>query len=190
MENQINTAQPIEKAMSLFWTKGVANTSYPDLVKATGMSRKALYKSWPDKAALVHDVMDYYRETVLGPILAQLTPPGLAALENFWTYMEAGIVGADYHGCLLFRSAGSDLRNDPFVTDALSAHLDLVKTRFAAAFDQAKQDGDLPKDFDGDQAVWQVLSILTTISSFGGSQPLSQDIPTLIKVGRKTCGLK
>ena len=190
MEAHEKLQQPIEKAMSLFWTQGVDNTSYPDLVTATGMSRKALYSAWPDKTALVYDTLDYYRETVLGPILAQLDLPGMAGLEHFWAFMETGIASTDYYGCFLFRSAGGDLRNDKHVTNALSSHLNLLKSKFSAAFEQAVTDEDLPNDFDIELAVWQVVSILTTISSFGGSKPMSDDIPSLIDAGRKTCGIK
>ena len=184
------TQQALEKAMFLFWSKGVANASYPDIVAATGLSRKALYARWPDKTALVHASLNFYRETVLAQILAQLTPPGMKALDHFWRYLEAGMTSGSYNGCLLFRTAGQDGGADPEISAALSDHLHLLKQAFTAAFTQAIQDGDLCADFDIDQAIWQVLAILTTLSSFGGNPSLVNDMPALIAVGRSSSGLK
>ncbi len=182
--------QVLDKAMNLFWINGVANTSYPDIVQTTGLSRKALYARWPDKTALVHDALTHYRETILGPILAQLQPASLVSVGKFWDFLEAGLTSGEYHGCFLFRSAGGDLAEDPEVTAALSDHLQRLSNGFQGCFKQAIQQGDLPSTFDIQTATWQVLAILTTISSFGGNPSLSGDIPALIQTGRKSCGLK
>ena len=39
----------LQKAMEQFWAVGIEATPYPELVKVTGLSRKALYQQWPDK---------------------------------------------------------------------------------------------------------------------------------------------
>jgi|LGOV01.1.fsa_nt_gb AcrR family transcriptional regulator len=185
----MNAEKHIEKALGLFWNNGVTNTSYADLVRHTGLSRKALYANWADKKELVHDTVRLYREQVLGEIIAALEPPSFSKLEAFWDSMENSINNPEWIGCYLFRSATGELRDDPVIIAVFEKHILTLKSRIEAALTVAKADGDLPETFDADTAAWQAVSILSLMSAFGGQGGYGPNVAALLDAGRRSCGI-
>jgi len=185
----MNAEEHVEKALDLFWNHGVADTSYADLVRHTGLSRKALYSVWADKTELVHDTIQLYRGRVLGEIIAILEPPSFSKLGEFWDVMEASINTPEWIGCYLFRSATGELRDDPVIIATFEEYVLSLKNRFETAMTAAKANGDLPEAFDADIAAWQAVSILSLMSTFGGQSGYGTNVKALLDTGRRTCGI-
>ena len=181
---------PVEKALGVFWKNGVEATSYRDLVAQTGLSRKALYSKWADKSSLVHDTLQLYRERVLESIISLLKTPSMQSLEIFWDTMEASIKDPDWIGCYLFRSASGELREDPVVNKAFNDYIDTLKSNIELSLKAAKLANELPNEIDPATAAWQVVSLLSLMSSFGGQSGYSATVQALIDAGRNTCGIK
>jgi TetR/AcrR family transcriptional repressor of nem operon len=182
--------EPLRRAMSLFWEKGVNVTSYPEIVVATGMSRKALYANWADKTALVRDAMAMYRADNLDPMLALMSPAGAAGLERFWDGLGQGIGQPGWSGCFLYRSASGELRNDPVVQKSFHEFVDKLRTTIEACIVAGQSNEELDADIDPDAASWQAVSVLTMISSFGGVSGDGPQVRALLASGRRACGLK
>lgn len=182
--------EPLRRAMSLFWDKGVDTTSYLEIVVATGLSRKALYANWADKSALVRDAMGLYRAEVLEPLLAILSPPGADGLINFWNRLGQATGSEGWSGCFLYRSASGELRNDPAVQETFQEFVGELRARFEAGIRAGQAAGAIDADIDPAAASWQVVSVLSMVSSFGGVSGDGPEVRALLVAGRQACGLK
>jgi TetR/AcrR family transcriptional repressor of nem operon len=83
----------VERAMSVFWTKGYAATSTDDLLQARKIGRQSLYDTFGDKKRLYVETLErYQRESVAGHIerLRSGASP-LAGIEA----LLVGLVSAD-----------------------------------------------------------------------------------------------
>ncbi|MGR3659590.1 MAG: TetR/AcrR family transcriptional regulator [Paracoccaceae bacterium] len=185
-----NLREPLHKAMSLFWEKGVNMTSYPEIVEATGLSRKALYANWADKSALVRDAIALYRVDFLQPFLGILTPPGVQALGNFWNRFEVGIGSDGWSGCFLFRSASGELRHDPVIQETFRNFVAELRANLVACIRAGQQSGDIDAGVNPEMAALQAVSVLSMLSSFGGMSGDGAEARELLVAGRHACGLK
>lgn len=170
----------LNAALDLFWAAGAETASYPDIVAATGLSRKALYARWPDKQTLVAATLDGYRRTVLSEMLATLSGQGPVA---FWDRLEAATRAPGWNGCYLMRTGAGPLRNDPSVAAALSEYLDALHNAFLAAL------ATRPLSVPSDLAATQCVALLALISQRGAAEGASPAVEALIFAGRRTCGL-
>ena len=180
-ENVIETDTALRAALDLFWSEGAETTSYPEIVKATGLSRKALYARWTDKHALVVATLEDYRSTVLSEMLAALTAAGPAA---FWDRLEAATRTPGWNGCYLMRTGSGPLRSDPAVAAALSEYLGALHAAFCAALGG----GSLP--VPAELAATQCVALLALVSQRGAAEGPGPTVDTLIEAGRTTCGVR
>ncbi len=180
IETEIDPDKALNAALCLFWAKGAETASYPEIVAATGLSRKALYARWPDKQSLVAATLDGYRRTVLSVLLETLTADGP---EAFWDRLEAATGIEGWNGCYLMRTGSGALRNDPAVAAALSEYLGALQDAFCTAL----RGRALP--VPADLAATQCVALLALISQRGAAEGASTAVAALISAGRTTCGL-
>lgn len=184
-----NLREPLHKALSLFWEKGVKMTSYPELVEVTGLSRKALYANWADKSALVSDAMALYRVDYMKPMLDVLSPPGVQALGNFWNKFEAGIDREAWSGCFMFRSVSGELRHDPVVQDTFRTFIAELRANMLSCICAGQQSGEIDANINPQMAALQTVSVLGMLSCFGGMSGDGVEVRELLVAGRHACGL-
>jgi TetR/AcrR family transcriptional repressor of nem operon len=181
--------QALRQAMMLFWSKGLAQASYDDLVAATGLSRKALYAIWPDKSALAREAVALYRDEVLTPLLANFEIGGAEGLEAFWKALAKSVKGDGWSGCLLFRTASGNMGDDPDVVAKLKAHVEMLRAGFERAIGAAADAGELTRPVDPKAAAWQAVAIAGLISTHATQTRLGGSLALLVKAGREACGL-
>jgi TetR/AcrR family transcriptional repressor of nem operon len=83
----------VERAMSVFWSKGYAATSTDDLLQAMKIGRQSMYDTFGDKRRLYVEALEkYHLESVAGHIkrLRSIASP-LAAIEG----LVAGVIASD-----------------------------------------------------------------------------------------------
>ena len=61
-----DTEQALGRAMNVFWRKGYAGASLPDLTRAMGINRPSLYAAFGNKASLFRKVLDRYADGPAG----------------------------------------------------------------------------------------------------------------------------
>jgi AcrR family transcriptional regulator len=179
-ENVIDPDSALNAALDLFWAEGAETTSYPEIVAATGLSRKALYARWPDKQVLIAATLDSYRRTVLTAMLATLATEGPSA---FWDRLEAATRTKGWNGCYLMRTGSGALRNEPAVAAAQAEYLGALHDAFCAAL--RGRNLAVPADL----AALQCVALLTLISQRGAAEGAGPAVAALISAGRVTCGL-
>lgn len=120
----------LERAMDVFWKKGLAATSMQELAAATGIQRGSLYNAYGDKETLFLRVFELYRTRIVSEISQVLDQPRLkAALEDYVDFVIASIsIGLPSRGCLSTKTAlGGDCIEEP-IRKALMALLDEQET--------------------------------------------------------------
>ncbi len=81
---EFNEDSAIESIMLVFWKKGYVLTSIKDLVDASGVNSRSMYKLLGNKEALFERALDHYALTVGRETSAILQPAnGVAAIEAF-----------------------------------------------------------------------------------------------------------
>ncbi|MDP3194710.1 TetR/AcrR family transcriptional regulator [Tabrizicola sp.] len=179
-ENVTGADRELHAALNLFWASGAETTSYPEIVAATGLSRKALYARWPDKQALVEATLEGYRRTVLAGMLETLTREGPAA---FWDRLEEATRVPGWNGCYLMRTGSGPLRTEPAVAAALAEYLDALHE----AFRRRLREASLP--VPPDLAAKQCVALLALISQRGAAEGAGPAVADLVSAGRRTCGM-
>ncbi len=94
-------------ALDLFWEKGFAATSMPDLAEATGVQRGSLYHAYGGKDAIFLRAFEAYADRLLGSVRQALDQPDpMTALTAFFDAVIANMTsGAPPRGCLSTRTA-------------------------------------------------------------------------------------
>lgn len=125
--------------MHVFWRKGFEQTSYEDLIRGTGVSRKGLYASFGNKHALFLLALDRYRSTVVGEILGDLgeeaTVDGVVRLVErvaATARSDAGRIG-----CLIANTASTSAIGDADVAGRVRSHLSATSEQFRAVLDRS-----------------------------------------------------
>ena len=73
----------LERAMSVFWSKGFTATSTSDLVEAMKIGRQSMYDSFGDKRALYLEALAQYQQQSVTAHIGRLRSgkTGLAGIE-------------------------------------------------------------------------------------------------------------
>ena len=181
--------QALRKAMELFWERGVENTTYAHIVDATGLSRSALRRLWPNKAALVGDALALYRSAVLDRQLSTIHRGGKDDLSRYWSGLERDARGQGWAGCLLFRSAMGAYGADDSVNAIFGAYVEQLHDRVQFALREAQRAGEIAISIHADAVAWQCVSIISLISAIGASSGYDARVDRLFATGRASCGV-
>jgi TetR/AcrR family transcriptional repressor of nem operon len=138
---QFDEEEMLQRALELFWAKGLANTTMQDLAAATGVQRGSLYNAYGDKDTLFLKVFDRYRTIYVGQMREALQRPKLRdALRAFFDYAIGSMTkGVPTRGCLSTKTALAAEVLDESLQAALRQLLDDIE---AALVERLSQPGD------------------------------------------------
>lgn len=92
----------LQKALPVFWTYGFAQTTLPELERATGVNKSGLYAEFENKEALFLACLQYYLETRDGEATLSASPLGWSNIQKFLEEAPARAVGP--RGCFSVNS--------------------------------------------------------------------------------------
>ncbi len=179
----------LRKAMELFWERGVESTSYAQIINATGLSRSALRRLWPNKAALVVDAVTLYRRVVLEAHLSTINRGGKDDLFRFWSRLEREARRQGWAGCLLFRAAMGTYGADDGVSAVFGAYVEQLHDRVRFALREAQRTGEIAMSINADVVAWQCVSIISMISALGANSGYDARVERLFETARASCGV-
>lgn len=179
--------QALDRVMAVFWAAGATEATYGDLVQATGLSRKALYARWPDKAHLLQAALEAYADRVLSARMAPLSQ-GARGLAQFWTELEAASTQPGFRGCFLVTTATGPLGGDGMIAAAFAAHLDRLEAQLHAAIALGIAEGALAP-VQPPQAAALAVALAVQIQVLMSSGRHAARLPGLFALARQTCGL-
>lgn len=158
-------ARIVRATTDLIEKRGVAGTSLDDVRERTGTSKSQLYHYFPDKAALLREVVSTQTERVLDaqrPTLDRLD--SWAAIERWCDEMVARRAKQRCHGSCPIGSLVTELaETDPIARAALAKAFDRWEGYLAAGLSTMKERGHLMPNADPTK-----LAVATMASVQGG----------------------
>ncbi|HZZ51645.1 MAG TPA: TetR/AcrR family transcriptional regulator [Pseudonocardia sp.] len=139
--------QVLDTVMRVFWRKGYAAASMPDISAATGLSTSSLYNTYGSKLDLLVAALDHYHRTwlqgvMLGPMVRG--ERGLADLEEFLDRLESALEPVRARGCLAVNTI-AEFRDPPApVAEQTARYRALLRAGLHAALSRAAIHGEIP----------------------------------------------
>ena len=142
----------LAKAVDLFSSKGYAETSMEDIVRATGVSRYGLYGTFGNKRELFEQALDKYADRMgKQAFLALLEPDAsLADIRDIFAERVSVMCAQDDEraGCLFVHTAMELAPQEPELKDVLLRFMQRMARLFSVGLDTAKEKGEISADVD------------------------------------------
>jgi TetR/AcrR family transcriptional repressor of nem operon len=141
----------LTKAVDLFSSKGYAETSMEDLVRATGVSRYGLYGTFGNKRELFEQALERYAEGMGKQSYLRLLEPD-ASLEHiraiFDERIEDTCCSEENKGCLFIHTAMELAPTDDDLRGVLQKFMKRMSKAFAVGLESAQARGEVRQDID------------------------------------------
>ncbi len=159
--------EALERAMRIFWSKTYEGTSLSDLTSAMGINTPSLYAAFGSKQELFREALAHYVENYHNGIWTGLdeAPSIFDAVRTFLTRSaEAYCMTGQPPGCMVVLGAQHSCTEDQSVPAGLSEMRKNNLLQLQARIEQAKEEGELPGDFDTAAAATMLFSMQTGMS--------------------------
>jgi AcrR family transcriptional regulator len=171
-----DTDVALERAMHVFWAKGYEGASLSDLTQAMRINRPSLYAAFGNKERLFGKVLDRYMN---GPLAffqkALATQKARDVIEQIF-FGVANMAGDPRvpAGCLVVQGALACGDAAGSVRKEIAARRAAAKGALRRRLQQAKREGDLPKNADPAELAHYVMTVLHGMA-VQGSDGASRD---------------
>jgi TetR/AcrR family transcriptional repressor of nem operon len=127
------------RAMEQFWTYGYYATSIRDLVRATGVSRHALYSEFADKQGLFVAALGVYFDEIVTPAFAAVESRH-GRLSDIRAYFETQVgwiiqKGLPATGCMIANTMVESGPHEKVFRKLIAKHVDRLKRGFRSALE-------------------------------------------------------
>lgn len=180
----------IEKALILFWEKGLQNTSAKDLVKATGITNGSLFHLFKDKQSLYLICLQHYYKTYMGRLeeIMLSDRPFPNKMETILQYIVRKNNKSDrkFTGCFHFNTKlDRDVQDKSIL--ALAATIDnKIEYLFVSMIDQAIKQKELPQKTDSTALSLYFLTMILGLRTYLRSTPPQSKVEQLLKAIKST----
>jgi TetR/AcrR family transcriptional regulator, transcriptional repressor for nem operon len=143
----------LDRAMTVFWSKGYEATSLDDLCEATGLSRSSLYAEFGSKRGLLLRSVDRYvqqRTPNIAAVLGQPVPIREALAALLRQFIDHIVAGPGRVGCFLGNCAAELPRSDRDALARVRQGLESTEATFRDSLSRAAARGELPAGADVD----------------------------------------
>ncbi len=171
--NRARTFDPsttLAQVVDLFSSKGYAETSMEDIVRATGVSRYGLYGTFGNKRELFEQALDKYADRMGKQAFLALLEPD-ASLEDIRQIFAERIAvmceRSERAGCLFVHTAMELAPQEPELKDVLLRFMQRMARLFSVGLDTAKEKGEIRADVDTRAAGEMLTSTLFGLAVLG-----------------------
>jgi AcrR family transcriptional regulator len=139
--------QVLDTVMRLFWRRGYAAASMPDISAATGLSTSSLYNTYGSKLDLLVTALAHYHETwlegiMLGPMVRG--EHGLSDLDAYLDRLETALDPVRGRGCFAVNTI-AEFRDPPApVAEQTARFRALLRAGLHAALSRAAERNEIP----------------------------------------------
>ncbi len=140
---EFDQADILNKAMTVFWTKGYRDTSVVDLEQATGLKPGSLYNAFGSKKGLFLKSVDHYVTQVVERRTARLLELDhpIEAIDDFFRTAFENLEKEQLIGCLLTNTATEFGSIDPDIQMRIRQGLARIETAFQERLVDAQTKG-------------------------------------------------
>jgi len=161
-------SEALEKARDAFWEHGFDALGVRAIEDLTGLNRFAIQTDFGGKEGLFLEALDLYAEESLQSIIAPLQAGSLSAIEQF--FMDLTTCKENdrrIFGCLMVNTVveNAGLNHEEFKART-DAHYERLLDGFRSALNNARAKGEVPEDFDVEEAASFLLGVGMGIQVF------------------------
>ncbi|GHO90235.1 TetR family transcriptional regulator [Reticulibacter mediterranei] len=141
----------LDRAMMVFWEKGFTETSYEDLVQATGVNRYGLYSTFGDKQEFFLKTIDHYANTTITVMLGPMerSDASTPAISQYFAMLLNRLGTPQEHlGCLIGNSAVEIAAPTEALVTRMNHHFERMRAAFRNALRGAQERGKISVDLD------------------------------------------
>jgi TetR/AcrR family transcriptional repressor of nem operon len=142
---EFDRTKVLEAAMKLFWARGYAASSLPDLLQAMGIARSSFYASFGTKRKLFMECLELFGDRTLAIVDEDVRRLPAAALPR--AFFEATLLDVSQRkanqGCMMVNTVLELADVDAELNQLATQKLRAIENAFALAFEQAQQEGEL-----------------------------------------------
>ena len=160
----------LSRAVDLFSSKGYADTSMEDIVRATGVSRYGIYGTFGNKRELFEQALERYAEGMGKQSFLRLLEPdaSLAHIRAIFDERVADMCCADGHrGCLFIHTAMQMAPDDKELQGVLQKFMKRMSKAFAIGLESARERGEVRADLDVRAAGDMLTSTMFGLAGLG-----------------------
>lgn len=164
---QFDRDEVLDRALELFWARGLSGTSLDELSVAMNMKRPSLQNAFGDKESLYRHVLERFVERMKAQSGALLfNEPDLeTALGKFFdAAIKVYCTPEPALGCLVMCTATLEASTHPEVRGDLKQVIAELDELLSARFSQAKEAGQLPPGADVRNLAQVTQSILHSVA--------------------------
>ena len=141
----------LSTAVDLFSSKGYADTSMDDIVRATGVSRYGLYGTFGNKRELFEQALDRYAEGMGKQSFLRLLEPD-ASLAHIRTIFDERVSDMccteEGKGCLFIHTAMQLAPDDAELQGVLRKFMQRMSRAFSVGLESARESGEVKANLD------------------------------------------
>jgi TetR/AcrR family transcriptional repressor of nem operon len=144
---EFNTAEALDRAMRVFWTKGYEATSLVDLLDATELSKSSLYAAFGDKRELFLAAYDKYRDARTHEMNAILNAgPARRAIERFFRKIIADASSAvPSNGCMSTNQAVELAPHDATIRHRVETDFQVIENALTQTIERGQKEGSITR---------------------------------------------
>ncbi len=143
---EFEKTEVLRQAMYVFWSKGYAATTLPDLLTATGLSKSSLYATFGDKRELFLAAFDAYRTSRLA-YMQHMLHDGQPARRSIETFFRESIARVQdeprVYGCMTANEAVELAPHDAEIQRLVAEDFQAMEDIFAHTITRGHTDGSI-----------------------------------------------
>lgn len=141
----------LSRAVDLFSSKGYADTSIDDLVRATGVSRYGLYGTFGNKRELFEQALERYADKMGRQSFLRLLEPdaSLAHIRAIFDERIDAMCRSERNvGCMFCHTATALAPHEPEIAGVLQKFMKRMSKAFAIGLESARGKGEVRESLD------------------------------------------
>jgi AcrR family transcriptional regulator len=147
---QFDAEEALDRAMEVFWRRGYAGATLPELTAAMGINRPSLYAAFGNKEELFRKALDRYWAGPAAFVAEALNEPTARDVAEGLFCGMVRLYGdrRNPRGCLMVHGALACGEEAEPIRRELAARREAAVTAIRERFERAMRDGDLPEGTD------------------------------------------
>lgn len=174
--------QALSAALIVFWQRGYEGASMSELTAAMGITKPSLYAAFGNKEALFHKALDLYEREKLAYVRAALEQPTARKVAETLLRgaLEMQSSGSNPKGCLSVISSVACSHESESIRADVALRRESSRAAIVARFEQARQEGELPGDFDPEALADYLTALLSGLAVQASSGATCAELGKLV----------
>jgi AcrR family transcriptional regulator len=179
-----DTDEALDRAMTVFWSKGYEGTSLADLTEAMGINRPSLYAAYGNKEELFRKALERYgegpssyeRKALAQPTAREVAEGLLRGAADVQTDPDTPA------GCLAVLGTTYCAEDSSPIGKILIAFRLAGHGAIRERFERARAEGDLPADADPKQLTHYIGTVVSGMAVLAASGATRQELERVIEL--------